>query len=141
MELVLSQWHIDEIVSHAKSVLPDEACGLLFGHGNEVVEVTPVTNSEPSPVSYVFDPKEQLSVMNGMKERGLTLVGIFHSHPVSPPVPSLTDIRRSFFPSTREPNFPGAVYVIVGLSTTVPEIKAYLLQPEDASKVDIKVRR
>ena len=145
MELVLSQWHIDEIVSHAKATIPNEACGFLFGHCNEavneVVEVTPVSNAEPSPVSYVFDPKEQFSLMNEMKERGMDIVGIFHSHPASPAIPSLTDIRRSFFPGTREPNFPGVVHVIVGLSGTVPELNAYLLEQEGATKVKLKVRR
>ncbi len=138
-QLVISREHLDALIAHARSDLPNEACGLLFGRQGRVEQVRPILNAEPSPVSYSFDSGEQLRVMREMGDRGLELLGIYHSHPESPPIPSLTDIRRAFFPGTREPNFPSAVYVIVGLSEDVPEVNAFLILEDEARKVHLHV--
>lgn len=137
--LVISREHLDAVIAHSRSELPNEACGLLFGRDGRVEQVRPVLNSEPSPVSYSFDSAEQFRVMKVMEAAGLKLVGIYHSHPESPALPSLTDIRRAFFPGTREPNFPDAVYVIVGLSGNPPDVKAFLIHGDEVQRVDLTV--
>ncbi len=138
-ELLISREHLDAVIAHCRSDLPDEACGLLFGRDSRVEHVRPILNTEPSPVSYSFDPSEQLRVMREMESEGFELLGIYHSHPDSPPIPSLTDIRRAFFPGTREPNYPSAVYVIVGLSEDLPEINAFLILGDEARRVHLHV--
>ncbi|HEB01922.1 MAG TPA: M67 family peptidase, partial [Nitrospirae bacterium] len=95
----------------------------------------------PSPVSYSFDSTEQLRVMKEMESRGLKLVGIYHSHPDSPPIPSLTDIRRAFFPGTREPNFPDAAYMIVSLTENEPEVNVFLILGSEVQKVELIIER
>ncbi len=137
--LVISREHLDAVIAHARSDLPNEACGFLFGRNGSVEQVRPILNTDPSPVSFSFDSNEQLRVTNEMEKRGLELLGIYHSHPDSPPIPSLTDIRRAFFPGTREPNYPSAVYVIVGLSEDEPEVNAFLFLGDEARKVQIHV--
>jgi proteasome lid subunit RPN8/RPN11 len=140
-DIVISSEQLDAVVAHGRSCLPDEACGLLFGRDGRVSRVRPVSNSEPSPVSYILDPRDQMTAMKEMEAEGLELVGIYHTHPESPAMPSLTDIRRAFFPGTKEPNFPDAVYLIVGLSGDVPEANAFRILEDGVQKVEVRVER
>jgi proteasome lid subunit RPN8/RPN11 len=52
-----------------------------------------------------MDPQEQLDAFRSMKERGLELLGIFHSHPAEPGAggqvatgPSPTDVEEAAYP-------------------------------------------
>ena len=139
--LTISREHLDAVIAHARSDLPNEACGLLFGLDGRVRQVRPILSIDPSPVSYSFDSTEQLRVMKEMESRGLKLVGIYHSHPDSPPIPSLTDIRRAFFPGTREPNFPDAAYMIVSLTENEPEVNVFLILGSEVQKVELIIER
>jgi proteasome lid subunit RPN8/RPN11 len=130
---------MDAIIAHAGSDLPNEACGLMFGTGGKVMQVRPILNTDPTPVSYSLDSGEQQRVMKDMRADGLSLVGIYHSHPQSPAIPSLTDIRQAFFPGTREPNYPDAVYVIIGLGNDEPEVNAFLILGTEAKRVDLVI--
>jgi [CysO sulfur-carrier protein]-S-L-cysteine hydrolase len=79
-----------------------------------------MSNSEPSPVSYFMEPKEQFRVMKELRQEGLAMVAIFHSHPQSPAYPSVKDVSLAFYPE--------ALYVIVGLmNREAPAIKAYAI--------------
>ncbi len=98
-----------EMVRHALSQTPREACGLLLGRDGSVLEFRPAPNEaeEPHtryriPVQYLFKLEKEL------RERGMELVGIFHSHPATPAYPSRTDIAQAFYPD--------AVYLILSLA-------------------------
>lgn len=131
---------LDDMVAHAREGLPDEVCGMLAGRGSEAITHYRLNNDNPSPVSYSVDPTQQLNVLRNIESSGLELVGIYHSHPDSPPLPSITDINRAFFPGTRELNYPHAVYVIIGLSGPSPEVKAYRIGQADIEQVEIKIK-
>jgi proteasome lid subunit RPN8/RPN11 len=135
--LVIPDELLDEMVSHARKSLPDEACGMLGGIAGQVRKLYALENSNPSPATYIIDPLDQLKTIKDMDSEGLELLGIYHSHPDSPPLPSITDINRAFFPGTRELNYPGVVYVIVGLSGPAPEVKAYRIEADGVVPVEI----
>lgn len=117
-ELVLSPEHISSIIAHCRSAYPDEACGMLAGKEYTVEKVYKITNIEPSPVSYLMDPKEQFNIMKEMRLDNNRMIAIYHSHPSSPPYPSDKDIRLAFYSD--------AIYIIVGLTDMErPEIRAY----------------
>jgi len=117
-ELLISRGFADQMVTHCRACYPNEACGILAGTGNRVTRVYPMSNAEPTPVSYFMQPKEQLRVMKELRQEGLAMVAIFHSHPQSPAYPSVKDISLAFYPE--------ALYVIVGLmNREAPAIKAY----------------
>ncbi len=98
----------DKIISHCRSVYPNEACGILAGEGGTVRKIYEMTNAEPSPVSYFMDPKELFLAMKDMRKEGLRMVAIYHSHPGSPAYPSAKDVSLAFYPDS--------FYMIVGLS-------------------------
>ena len=94
--------------AHARSRSPEECCGLLGGAEGEASNVYPLKNvaREPSK-SYEAAPAELFDAQRRMRERGESLIGIYHSHPLSQdPSPSAADVRLAFYPS--------AVYFIIG---------------------------
>jgi len=103
LELRHSQW--ETMRAHVQACAPMEGCGLLAGIGETVREVLLITNSERATKRFRMDPTEQLRAFASMDERGLDLLGIFHSHPAdarpgSPPAqqPSATDVREAAYP-------------------------------------------
>ncbi|MBA4373669.1 MAG: hypothetical protein C0402_12520 [Thermodesulfovibrio sp.] len=108
----------DRMLAHCRKSYPDEACGLLAGKGDRAFDIFEMTNTEPSPVSYFMDPKEQFHALKVMREKGLQLVAIFHSHPQSPAYPSPKDVSLAFYEE--------AVYIIVSfVDREKPEMKAF----------------
>lgn len=98
----------EEMFAHARAAAPEECCGLVGGVGVEASSVYPLTNvaREPSK-SYAAAPAELFGAQRRMRERGESLLGIYHSHPrAHDPEPSATDVRLAFYPS--------AVYFIIG---------------------------
>jgi proteasome lid subunit RPN8/RPN11 len=64
-----------------------------------------VANAYYSPVAYYMEPVAQVQAMVEIETAGWEIVGIFHSHPAGPPVPSATDIAQAYYPE--------AVYLIL----------------------------
>lgn len=131
--LSITQGVLDGIISHCRSVYPNEACGLLAGEKGAVKKMYEMTNAEPSPVSYFMDPREQFLAMKEMRRDGLHMVAIYHSHPGSQAYPSGRDVELAFYPDS--------LYVIIGLSdNNRPEVRAYRIAEGDVREVEIKVR-
>ena len=123
---------LEEMVGHCREACPNEACGILSGKGNEVSGVYLISNEEMSPVSYLMDSREQFRVMKDMREKGLSMVAIFHSHPSSSAYPSSKDVSLAFYED--------AVYVIASLAGEEPEVKAFSIRDGAIEDVEIVVR-
>ena len=93
--LVLLQNHLELLTNHAKKIIPNESCAILFGKiENETFDVKDVfltKNIENSPVNFTISNDELLKAYTEAEKRKLEVVGIFHSHPDSMAYPSLTD--------------------------------------------------
>ncbi len=121
------------IISHLRKDLSREACGLLGGRFDsdgsaQVFQVYPGTNTHTHPNSnYLLDPKDQYSAMKDIRKKKLQLVGIYHSHPHTPPDISLQDIERAYSPSV--------FYLIVSLTNPgFPQIRNYRISGNTASE-------
>jgi proteasome lid subunit RPN8/RPN11 len=122
---------IDRIIEQAKNELPNEACGLLVGKDNEVVQHYPLTNIDRSPEHFSFDPKEQFQVLREARKQGLRIIANYHSHPESPARPSEEDIRLAFDPDI--------VYVILSLQEIEnPVIKAFSINEGKATNISLQ---
>lgn len=86
----------EKVLGHLKEVYPNEGCGLLSGRRGEVLKIFPMRNVEVSPVSFLMDSREELSVFRKMREENLELLGIYHSHPTSEAYPSEKDRALAF---------------------------------------------
>ncbi|HLB47385.1 MAG TPA: M67 family metallopeptidase [Anaerolineales bacterium] len=96
--LAASQWQT--ITEHLQSALPNEACGLLAGRDGRTEAVYLIANAERSPTRYSMEPGELIRAIVEIEDNGWELIGIFHSHPAGPPIPSPTDIAEAYYPDS-----------------------------------------
>jgi proteasome lid subunit RPN8/RPN11 len=89
----------EAILVHASNCAPDECCGLLAMDPEGAIRFAyPLTNADPSPVSYTVDPDEHFHALRHAESRGWEIAGVFHSHPKGPPAPSVMDVQRALEP-------------------------------------------
>jgi [CysO sulfur-carrier protein]-S-L-cysteine hydrolase len=118
-----------QMLDHVDRNLPNEACGFLGGNQRVVKSIVPVMNILHSPFRYKMDPQEQLDAMLGFEEKNLEIVGIFHSHPNGPDIPSMTDLAEAFYPE--------AIYFIWSRLGMTWACRAFLLRDGTSIEVDI----
>jgi proteasome lid subunit RPN8/RPN11 len=86
------------ILSHAENSLPDECCGLIAMENGVIRFAYPLTNANPSPVSFTVDPAEHFGAMRHAESQGWEILGVFHSHPKGEATPSPTDVAMAWDP-------------------------------------------
>ena len=99
--LILKHEDYQKILEHARTGLPNEACGLLGGYTKEdgsqvITDVYLLRNVDESREHFSMDPKEQFAAVKDIRSKGRELLGNFHSHPESPSRPSEEDIRLAY---------------------------------------------
>ena len=104
---------------------------MVAAEDGRAVRVYPATNAAASPLRYEIDPQDQLRIQTAIDEAGLELGAIYHSHTRSPPYPSQTDVNLAFYPE--------AVYVIVGLAGSEPEVRAYRIVDSAIEEVELAI--
>ncbi len=117
--LVLSPGVRDRLVAHCIASLPNEGCGLLVGDpGSATVDDAVGTrNAAGSALVYEIDPREQLLIDREASERGLDVIGAFHSHTHTDAWPSPTDVAAAVDPSWH--------WVIVSLRDADPIVRSF----------------
>lgn len=128
-QIVIPKRLLSQIIQHARDGSPFEVCGLLGGHGQEVLEVYPIKNTELSTVSYFMDPKEQLRAMKAMRQKNQKMVGIYHSHPVAEAYPSQKDVSLAFYDDV--------AYVIVSLMHEPPQVRAFEIKEGRVKEIPV----
>ena len=118
----------DEMLAHVSSDTEQEMCGLLSGRARQVDRVWPVPNALASPTAYRMDGPEFAEAMIGCEFEPL---GIYHSHPAGPPVPSPTDIAEAAYPDS--------IYVVISLQTPLPSVRAFTIVEEQVTEVQIDI--
>jgi proteasome lid subunit RPN8/RPN11 len=101
MNLTLNEASRSIMEAHAIGSFPNECCGFFFGKNNgesrTVTDVFVVKNAKEgdqrrrfsiAPLDYMRAEQEALA-------RGLDLLGIYHSHPLHPAVPSEHDLAQA----------------------------------------------
>ena len=99
--ITLRREDYDALLKHAKSCLPEEACGLIAGrvdeNGDKAIErVYLLENVDHSNEHFSLSPRDQLSAVKDMRQSGLAPLGNWHSHPETPSRPSAEDIRLAY---------------------------------------------
>ena len=109
---------------HANEQNPYEACAILLGNKDEKIwettEIFLTENIEKSEINFTVSNEQLLEGYKMAEEKGLDVVGIFHSHPKSEPSPSTTDIKFM-----KGNPVPWVIY-----SGLTQEMKAYILESE-----------
>lgn len=114
MTLVLEPRHLTAIRHHAEAEYPHEACGLIGGtvdgERRIAVDLVPLRNARADAPRnrYLIDAEAFRHAAARFGRDGLDVIGVYHSHPDSPPRPSVFD---------REHAWPRLSYLIVGVAS------------------------
>ena len=119
------------MVAHCWAGLPLEACGLLAGTGDDATRCYPTANAAQSAVVYTVDPKGFLQADRDAERRGLTILGVFHSHTHTAAYPSPTDVAQA--------TDPGWHYALVSLRDTHPVVRSYLISDGAITEEPVEV--
>ena len=101
-ELILSVPLRGELDRHVTEGHPHEVCGLLIGSGDgrrttvEIVATARNLNQDRAHDRYELDPQDFMAADQAARDAGLDIVGIWHSHPDCPAVPSVTDLEAAW---------------------------------------------
>jgi proteasome lid subunit RPN8/RPN11 len=132
MSISLKASDYRRIVEHARSCLPDEACGLIAGRlEGDVKHVEKVylpDNPDACPEHFSISPKAQLEAIRDMRSLGLSPLGNFHSHPSTPARPSDEDINLAYDAS--------ASYCILSLAEEKPLLKCFRIERASRATVE-----
>ena len=123
-KILLPKVFRQSLEQHANVQSPLEACAILFGTSNdrtwETTDIFLTENIDKSEVNFTISNKQLMEGYTIAEDKGLDIVGIFHSHPNSQPSPSNTDIKFM-----KGNPVPWIIY-----SGVTKEMKAYLLDSD-----------
>jgi proteasome lid subunit RPN8/RPN11 len=133
MRIKIKDEHRRAIEAHGEQTYPHECCGLMLGHvvnGTKVVEeVKSVQNArlDSQRNRYLIPPDEVVKGDRYARERGLDIVGFYHSHPNVAARPSGYDLEHAW---------PWYSYVIVSVKEgQASDLHSWILR-NDRSQFD-----
>ena len=113
MQTVLSSNLQQQIFKQMEAGYPNEVGGFLLGiltkdsvTVREIIQIENVFEKEQQFHRYAMTPQDWMKLEDQADERGLTLVGYYHSHPDSPAIASLYD---------RDHALPNFTYIITSV--------------------------
>jgi proteasome lid subunit RPN8/RPN11 len=81
----------EQLVAHAREEAPNEACGLVAFRDGVAQRYLPGENALESPYRFELRPRDPADFF--LEDEGYELA-VFHSHPVTEPRPSRTDLEN-----------------------------------------------
>jgi proteasome lid subunit RPN8/RPN11 len=121
------------ILAAARAAAPAECCGILLGRANQIMEAVPARNLSEDPNRFLIDPAGHIDARRRARQRGLEVVGFYHSHPHSPARPSATDLA--------EASYPDHVHLIVGLQSGSADIRLFKMSDQGFEEVALVTDR
>jgi proteasome lid subunit RPN8/RPN11 len=95
--------HLNEIREHGERDYPFECCGLLIGRFSDgkktVAETYPISNAREEEAKrnrFLIRPEELLRGEKLARQKGLDVVGFYHSHPDDKARPSQYDLDHAW---------------------------------------------
>ena len=139
--LKLNEQVYDAIRRHGEETYPHECCGVLLGRSADEVNAVEDavragnTRTDSAHNRYHIAPQELVKIQRLGRERGLDIVGFYHSHPDHPAQWSQTDFA--------EAHWLGCSYVITAVEKGTAQVtNSFLLtgtSEEDKAFQDEKV--
>ena len=90
-KIILKQSDKKILSQYSENQKPNEACGMLFGKNNQVLDIFLTKNIDESPINFTISNEQLIEGYKIAEEKKMAVIGIFHSHPNSDAFPSSTD--------------------------------------------------
>lgn len=126
-----------QVVDHALRDAPDECCGVLALRNGEAVAVHELENVRQGPkkLGFEVDGPQLARLLDEIEDAGDELGVIYHSHTVSAPYPSQTDVNFAA-------GWPGVEWLIIGTkgaaSAEQAEVRSYLIDGATVTEVAVE---
>lgn len=130
----LTRGQLEQIIAQAKRDAPNETWGMIGGKEGRAQKIFPMKNVSPTPVTrYVADPPELLKTVRAIEdENNWDILAIYHTHPVTEPYPSATDIA--------EAHYPDSVYIIISLKNpALAKMRGYRIVEGAVTEITIEI--
>lgn len=114
------------MADHAEEGYPHEVCGVMLGKDGVVTDYRRCRNlnTERARDRYELDPLSFSEADEYARGKGIEIVGIYHSHPDHPSLPSETDRQRAW---------PGWGYIIFSVNNgSFNDARLWYLNDEDS---------
>jgi len=92
--LAVSNDLVEQINKHVEEAYPEEGAGFLLGVEGEVKQILSLPNAREDEARhnrFLITPEDYLKAELTADKLGLSLIGVFHSHPDCPNIPSEYD--------------------------------------------------
>jgi proteasome lid subunit RPN8/RPN11 len=92
--LVVPNKLIERINEHVEKAYPGEGAGFLLGLDGDLKDILPLDNAREEEARhnrFLLTPEDYMQAEMKAMELGVDLIGVFHSHPDCPNVPSEYD--------------------------------------------------
>lgn len=119
---------LEQIVDHARRDVREECCGVVATRDGVAVAVHELENTAHDKRRFEIDGMVLLRLTDELEDRGEELGAIYHSHVMSAPEPSQTDLNFGAL-------WPGVEWIIVGLQHDEPEVRSWLIEDGDYREV------
>ena len=165
--LVIPRQILDDMIAHAKELAPYECCGLLAGTKGAVSHLYRIKNivalegaqhlssfdpakvahlerlsaDERAEIAFVMDMQDFSAAKKDMRNNGLDLQIVYHSHPHDPARPSVTDIKiaTDYEDIWLKINLPTPAYLLISLMNPIPDVKTYWIKSGQVSPATFTV--
>ena len=120
------------IVAHAREESPRECCGLLLGRQRHVAFAYRMTNVARGTTRFRVPDSDHIALRRVLRQfhPPVSILGVYHSHPLGAAWPSETDVA--------EAHYPAWVHLIVGLAPRL-SIRAFRIDGDDVERVPLRL--
>ena len=138
MAVVIDQQTESAIREEGRTSYPHECCGFLVGRleqgARRIARMVPVANAREDEAKhnrYLITPELFMKTERQAREKGLDVLGFYHSHPDAPARPSTFDTDHAW---------PWYAYIIVSIQQGKAEkMTAWVLQDDRARFNEIPI--
>ena len=126
----LSRTLVNELLHQAQLSPMREICGII-GRFDDQYQCYPLeTQDTDASVLFALNASEQLAAMKTLKTKQQELFAVYHSHPNTPALPTVTDEDVA--------DFPDALYLLISLNTKgVLEMRGFDRHAGTLEEVDL----
>ncbi len=124
--LTFPRYVFEEMIQHCKTELPNEACGIVSGVNGEVTSVWRLKNESKSEKRYFVGKESVQKTFNKIFHKGEIVLGIYHSHPKTSPIPSKFDLINHPYQDVK--------MIIVSFKKVNPVTKCYVIENRSSTE-------